>query len=72
VNYREIEETVERWLPAIPWREPIAIAVEGGPRGEFGCRLCIASRGLHASEVAGRLFATREDFDRHLMEEHPR
>jgi hypothetical protein len=56
-------------FPAIAWRAPILITVAGGATG-LGCRLCIARKGLHASQVKA-LARTQAEFERHMEREHP-
>lgn len=63
------DHELEQAYPWIPWRTPIMVAVLGGVAHRFGCRLCIAHRGLHAAHADG-LPATQEEFDRHMTEEH--
>ena len=61
---------VERRFPSIPWREPLPVKLLDASASGLACRICIAVRGLHGSEV-GALAKTREEFDEHMKQEHP-
>lgn len=54
----------ESRYPAIEWREPVEVDMPAA-KG-LACRVCIAAQGLRADET-DRLFASREDFDRHFV-----
>jgi hypothetical protein len=56
-------------FPQVPWREPLHVTVNGVGATPFGCRLCIAIRGLKGRDV-GSLPQTREEFDKHMAERH--
>ena len=62
--------TLERDFPWIKWREPIRVSgTKANARPHFGCRVCIAMRGLRGNEVE-TLPATRSEWERHFTECH--
>lgn len=65
------EQDLERRFPSVPWKEPIALAslVPASKTTEFGCRYCIAMRGLTAPEITEHP-KTAEEFRKHLKTEH--
>jgi len=52
----------------LPWLEPLHIHRTDGAEG-WACRLCIAQKGLHGSEI-DQLAATREAVREHLRTVH--
>jgi hypothetical protein len=54
-------------MPDIPWRKPLE--VNCGDLHRLACRICVAQKGLHGSEVVN-LPATVEEFERHMRAEH--
>lgn len=58
-------------FPGIPWHEPTTVEVPGvGKR--LACRLCIATKGLKASEllIVDYAFDSRAAFDEHMAAMH--
>lgn len=64
------EEQFEKTYPHIAWREPLPTQCMDGSEG-LACRFCVALRGLKGTEIGG-LPKTREAFDRHMAEAHPK
>lgn len=65
-----LDAQFEYRFPHIKFREATPITVFGqGTR--LGCRLCIARGGFKANQDWDTLFETRDDFDKHMREEHP-
>jgi hypothetical protein len=62
------EAHYQEQIPWIDWLSPVAVETAGA-RTEFGCRFCIAIFGLKGEDVQF-LPTTREDFDRHMREQH--
>jgi hypothetical protein len=54
--------------PGLPWREPLLVKVPGVGDG-LACRLCVAKHGLRGNDVV-KLPQTREEFDKHMAEQH--
>lgn len=62
------ERTLAERFPWIAWREPIKVSTPAGLL-HLACRICIARRGLKASEIEG-LPATPAEFESHMRENH--
>ena len=63
------DKLMRRMFPAIKWDEPIKITVIG-KHPLFCCRLCIADRGLKATDVDKEGFETAELFQQHYQHAH--
>lgn len=63
------DKLMRRMFPSIQWDEPIKITVMG-KNPLFCCRLCIANRGLKATDVDKQGFQTTEAFHQHYGETH--
>jgi hypothetical protein len=57
-------------FPGIRWPEPIRVSSLDGSDSGFACRVCVANRGLHGSEVR-ELFPTEEQARAHVQQVHP-
>lgn len=70
MTIKEFDDNLINTYPALPWREPVTIKVNG-TKG-FGCRLCIARLGLRAKEPEDKVFSTLIDFQLHMKTVHPK
>lgn len=61
-----LSQLFERY-PFVPWREPLPVQTEDACG--FGCRICIALRGLKGADV-GELPQTMEEFALHMKTAH--
>jgi hypothetical protein len=73
VEMESREHELERKIDWIDWREPVMVQLINDhtiKQPRFGCRFCIAMYGIKGSEIIN-LPASREEFDKHMKEEHP-
>lgn len=65
------ETELQESAPWIRWREPIRISMIATPEDvRFGCRFCIAIKGITGPKIV-ELPRTREEFENHMIVEHP-
>lgn len=63
------EQKLEATYPAIEWREPVMVGLLGERAARYGCRFCIALKGLKGSQVKD-MRVTRQEFINHMKGAH--
>lgn len=63
-------ESLERWFPAIPWREPLRVTLLDGSASGYACRFCVVQLGLNAEDISS-LPKNPEAVLQHIEQEHP-
>lgn len=61
-------DALERQYPWIRWRTPVRVTSADASK-RYGCRVCIAIRGLTGDEVEA-LPETRGEWEKHFVEVH--
>jgi len=74
VDIAVFEQEMARSYPDVPWREPLRVSThcdDGGVDSCLACRICVAAYGMKGTDAV-RFPKTKEEFDVHLAEKHPK